>query len=128
MKLSDKQIHSDRFIPIRSQSVPRNLNAILTESENKDNNNASFSQTNQKKNQLTFSKNIASSTAASSIKVNEFLKSIPKTLNISSKPSNNKYRVIQPYKIIDIPNLINDFYFNPLDVNEKGLIGLSLSQ
>ena len=128
MKLSNKQINSDRFIPIRSQSVPQNLNKIMIQSQNKDKINVFVCQTNQKKKQLTFCKNITSSTAASSLKVNQFLNSIPRSLNTSSKPITNKYRVIQPYKIIDIPNLVNDFYFNPLDVNEQSLIGLGLSQ
>ncbi len=122
MKNPINQHHSDRFIPIRSQSAPKNsiVNRLISnKSQNKESSLVNY-QTGSKRNQLTFGKSMSTREES----VFDFLNSLPNSCKTTSKqalPLN-----INCSKIIDVPGVIDNFYYNTIDVSKEDFVAVGL--
>lgn len=122
MKNPFKQLHSDRFIPVRSVSTPKNpmLNTLICNQAESNQTVSWINQTGNKRKQLTFSKSLSTREAS----VFDFMISLPASCKTSSRK--NHVQNINCYKIIDVPNVIDNFYYNAIDFSRDNFVGIGL--
>lgn len=115
-----KQLHSDRFIPVRCQSAPKNILTNKLANDQTQTKDPSLASVQSKKNQLTFTKSLSTQSET----VFDFLTSIPNSCKTSKS---HLPLTINCSNIIDVPGVVDNFYYNTIDVSEKDFVALALN-
>ena len=116
-----KQLHSDRFIPVRCQSAPKNTLTNQLANHQAKSNDPSLASVKSKKNQLTFSKSLSTQPNT----VFDFLSSLPNSCKTSKS---HLPLMINCSNIIDVPGVVDNFYYNTIDVSQQDFVGVGMGE